>query len=56
MAVFYYAHRMDWYSLPIAGRTQSSQQREAIAQREADEALTAIARTFAVSHTTISRL
>jgi DNA invertase Pin-like site-specific DNA recombinase len=32
------------------------QQREAIARREAGEALTAIARTFGVSHTTIARL
>ena len=29
---------------------------DAIARREAGEALTAIARTFGVSHTTISRL
>jgi len=32
------------------------QQREALARREAGEALTDIARTFGVSHTTISRL
>jgi Helix-turn-helix domain of resolvase len=32
------------------------QQREALARREAGEALTAIARTFGVSHTTIGRL
>jgi DNA invertase Pin-like site-specific DNA recombinase len=32
------------------------QQREAMARREAGEALTDIARTFGVSHTTISRL
>jgi DNA invertase Pin-like site-specific DNA recombinase len=32
------------------------QQREAIARREAGEALTAIARTYGVSHTTIGRL
>ena len=32
------------------------QQREAIARRDAGEALTAIARTFGVSHTTIMRL
>jgi DNA invertase Pin-like site-specific DNA recombinase len=32
------------------------QQREALARREAGEALTDIARTFEVSHTTISRL
>jgi hypothetical protein len=32
------------------------QQREAIARREAGEALTDIARTFGVSHTTIGRL
>jgi hypothetical protein len=32
------------------------QQREAIARREAGEALTAIARTSGVSHTTIARL
>ena len=32
------------------------QQREAIARRDAGEALTDIARTFGVSHTTISRL
>jgi DNA invertase Pin-like site-specific DNA recombinase len=34
----------------------SHQQREAIARREAGEALTAIARTYGVSHTTIGRL
>jgi hypothetical protein len=34
----------------------SDQQREAIARREAGEALTSIARTFGVSHTTIGRL
>jgi DNA invertase Pin-like site-specific DNA recombinase len=32
------------------------QQREALARREAGEALTDIARTFGVSHTTIGRL
>jgi hypothetical protein len=32
------------------------QQREAIARRNAGEALTDITRTFGVSHTTISRL
>jgi DNA invertase Pin-like site-specific DNA recombinase len=32
------------------------QQREAIARRDAGEALTDIARTFGVSHTTIGRL
>jgi len=32
------------------------QQREALAQREAGEPLTDIARTFGVSHTTIGRL
>jgi DNA invertase Pin-like site-specific DNA recombinase len=32
------------------------QQREALARREAGEALTAIARTYGVSHTTIGRL
>jgi DNA invertase Pin-like site-specific DNA recombinase len=32
------------------------QQREALARREAGEALTDIGRTFGVSHTTISRL
>jgi DNA invertase Pin-like site-specific DNA recombinase len=32
------------------------QQREAVARREAGEALTAIARTYGVSHTTIGRL
>jgi hypothetical protein len=32
------------------------QQREAIARRDAGEALTVIARTFGVSHTTIARL
>jgi DNA invertase Pin-like site-specific DNA recombinase len=32
------------------------QQREAIARREAGEPLTAIARTFGLSHTTITRL
>jgi DNA invertase Pin-like site-specific DNA recombinase len=32
------------------------QKREALARREAGEALTDIARTFAVSHTTIGRL
>lgn len=34
----------------------SDQRREALARREAGEALTDIARTFGVSHTTISRL
>ena len=32
------------------------QRREALARREAGEALTDIARTFGVSHTTIGRL
>ena len=32
------------------------QRREAVARRDAGEALTDIARTFGVSHTTISRL
>ena len=32
------------------------QRREALARREAGEALTDIARTFGVSHTTMSRL
>ena len=34
----------------------SDQQREAIARHEAGEALTSIARTFGVSHSTIGRL
>jgi DNA invertase Pin-like site-specific DNA recombinase len=37
-------------------KLSSHQQREAIARRDAGEALTDIARTFGVSHTTIGRL
>jgi hypothetical protein len=36
-----------------ASGTQSDQRREALARREAGEALTEMARTFGVSHTTI---